>query len=513
MVSGAGKPVTLVTSEIIHPPNPTWSGLPSSLPFGPLDTLVTPFIPIAVVFVYAPTASHSQPISLSRLRRALAVLLEHYPNLTGRLSINTNDGTRSIDRLGSGAELFSASCAQPLLAWSREDGITARVLLQDLPEGGNALLPPFEGTMESILVDPIFTVQHTRFTDGAAALGVRLLHTVTDAEGFFQVMADLADIYRQMELNERGNKDGLVSITKTPHYGSYYSDLILTEEEKAEALLYRPEMYHTGPTPADGSAPTPDLANTTDLSSFPPPPSTVTGRLVHMTSEKLASLKSQAVAHPVGAGSPAQESPLTFQDPFISTFTALSAYIYLRVTLARQHLHSQGNHGPLSPPDFLTPINIRRHLPSLPTKYFPNALLTTYTTVSPSTFSLPGALPIIARRIHAATHLPSLTSSEPIDKTLRWMAVQTDKTPGAIKQGFRFGNGSFMISQWNKVKAIYEPFEVGGEPPVLVSPPFTSISLVDGLAYILPTRNEHGLDVLLSLSEDVWQVLDREGGL
>jgi len=93
------------------------------------------------------------------------------------------------------------------------------------------------------------------------------------------------------------------------------------------------------------------------------------------------------------------------------------------------------------------------------------------------------------------------------------MAVQTDKRAEAIKQGFRFGNGRFMISQWNKVTAIYKPFEVGGEPPVLVSPPFTSISLVDGLAYILPTRNEHGLDVLLSLSEDVWEVLDREGGL
>jgi len=71
-----------------------------------------------------------------------------------------------------------------------------------------------------------------------------------------------------------------------------------------------------------------------------------------------------------------------------------------------------------------------------------------------------------------------------------------------------------MISQWNKFD-MYESTVFDVEP-ILVSPPFTPISLMDGLVYYLPTEDRStgadrgAIDVVLALSEPIWGILDQD---
>ena len=70
-----------------------------------------------------------------------------------------------------------------------------------------------------------------------------------------------------------------------------------------------------------------------------------------------------------------------------------------------------------------------------------------------------------------------------------------------------------MISQWNKLDMyVGTVFDVR---PVLVSTPFTPISLLDGLVYFLPTEEQGtgadtgAIDVNMSLSEPIWDIIDQ----
>ena len=92
-------------------------------------------------------------------------------------------------------------------------------------------------------------------------------------------------------------------------------------------------------------------------------------------------------------------------------------------------------------------------------------------------------------------------------------AIACQRSKAAIWQGFRFGSGCFMASQWNKTDAF--PGTVLDARAVLISSPFTPISLVDGLVYYLPTEEqgtdaEGAIDVNLALSEPLWEVLDAD---
>ncbi len=81
-------------------------------------------------------------------------------------------------------------------------------LLSDLPEEGNALSPTIDPRLEVVLREPIFTVQHTRFGCGSV---VKLLLVVSDADGYFQLMRDLAELYRDI-------KDGGTSAGSSTSY-------------------------------------------------------------------------------------------------------------------------------------------------------------------------------------------------------------------------------------------------------------------------------------------------------
>jgi hypothetical protein len=123
------------------------------------------FIPIAVVFVYEQSTSTPdvELIPVERFQRALTLLLDYYPHLTGRLQINPHDGTPEITSLGTCAELLVAQCSERLDAFS-SPGLNSpsRFSMQNLPAAGNALLRPFDTTLEDVCHNPVFTIQLNR---------------------------------------------------------------------------------------------------------------------------------------------------------------------------------------------------------------------------------------------------------------------------------------------------------------------------------------------------------------
>jgi hypothetical protein len=190
-MTAATLPSVRITSEHIIPS----SYSEKDVPLGPLDSLVTPIVPVAVAYIYQAPTTDSHVLDVSRMKRALELLLDHYPHLGGRLRLDAQTGRRKIDRLGSGATFHEAYIPESLSTFITS---SQPFSLANFPEGGNELLPPYCPTEQSVQKDAILAVQHTRFSCGSAALGIRILHTVVDAEGYFQVVADLATLYRSL---------------------------------------------------------------------------------------------------------------------------------------------------------------------------------------------------------------------------------------------------------------------------------------------------------------------------
>ncbi|KAJ7158652.1 transferase [Mycena filopes] len=478
--SPSSNSISISSTHTIHCADESaWKALDSPFRLGAFDQ-VAGFVPIQVVWVYKqPAESDVQILSIERLQRALTLLLDHYPHLSGRL--RQRNGIREIVGLGTGAELVSAQCSEPLETFS-SPGVNApaprRILIQDLPDAGNALLPPFDPSPEAVYRDPIFAVQHTRFACGGVALGVRVHHTVCDAGGFFQLVRDLAELYRG------GLSGGLASLAHPPHIRPYMAELVggnMTSEERQAALAFPTASFRLESTPPHAV--------------FPPPLSPVVGRFIRFSTLELAALKAQAT-DPNGAG-------------WVSTFDVLAAHIYQRVHRARLQLYSSNpTLGALSPTDFLMPINLRTLL-GLPPRYFHNTLFVSSKIIPPDVLAT-GPLWQVAKAVHDIGRAPAL-SKDQVNGSLKWVAAHSD--PQTITGHFQYGSGSFMASQWNKFD-MYAGcvFDV---LPVLVSPPFTQSSLVDGLVYFLPTEelgipggDAGAVDVCLALSEPVWAFMD-----
>ncbi|TFK51935.1 hypothetical protein OE88DRAFT_1486547 [Heliocybe sulcata] len=490
----------------------TLAELESPVRLGPLDQLVPPNIPIAVVYVYkTPTSSPSvaalsrELIPVERLRRAGSLLLDYYPHLTGRLHLNA-DGTREIKRLGTGAVLFTAECSAHLdESYSSPDDspcTQSRIVITDLPDGGQALLAPFDSTVEGVCNHPVFSIQHTRFACGSIALGFRILHTICDADGFFQLVRDLAELYRSLRASESeadtSPGTGVAALDSPPHFQSYLSEP-MTEAERQSALEFQPSLYDVGPSPEDAMA-----ALIPAPTALPPPPPVV-GRIVRFSGRELDALKAHATPSDAGG--------------WVSTFEALSAHLYQSVYRARLQLRiSQG----MSPSaaaseiirDFLTPVNIRDPTRlNLPPRYFPNALSSYCTTLSHEMLA-DGPLWKVAKAMH---DLVRASSQQEAEQIARWIAAQPDKN--RIQLRLRYGYGCTMISQWCKFDMYAGA--VLDVAPALVSQPFTPISLIDGLFYLLATeeqvqpadsqlRDKGSVDIALALSEPLWPILDQD---
>ncbi|KKY13296.1 putative transferase family protein [Diplodia seriata] len=363
---------------------------------GALDQQVYPIVPIAVVFIYPGTPSTtctSPAIPIPALKTALSHLLDAYPHLTGRLHISPTTGTRSIDRLGAGIHLHGATCASTLSSLTPPN---ARLTLPDLPAGGNALLAPYEPTLAAVCADrtPILSVQHTAFACGAVALGLRALHTVVDSDAFFQIVRDLAAVYRSLfpattttSMTCLRPADDAPAVHPppppptplTPYLAAETGGGGLTAEERHEALAFRPALFAVEDEEGKEAVPERYADKLQDATPTPTPTPPVEGRVMRFTRAQLAALKAAATA----TATPGDDD-VPAPDAWVSTYDALSALVWTRVHAARVRLRpgkkqqqggkEEGEEGEALPSrDFLTSVNYRERL-ALPARYPFNAV-------------------------------------------------------------------------------------------------------------------------------------------
>lgn len=295
------------------------ASLKSPFKLGPLDELVFPFIPIENVFVYhkPTTTTEIEFLPIERLRQALPYLLDYYPHLTGRLQFNSETHAPEIVRLGTGAVLHEARCGVRLDELVPSDRASGRLLVTDLPHCGTALKVPFDPSMDGVCQDPLLAIQHTRFACGGVVLGVRLHHILCDAGGYFQLVRDMAEIYRGLSFSSSP------SLKCVPQIRSYLQDIsVLSPQEKHEAIDYKPTAYYVE-QPTESATP---VVSSTDASketeSVPqsaenPTKPLITGQVLRFSGKQLQELKRLAT-DPSG-------------NDWVSTFEALCTYLYQQV--------------------------------------------------------------------------------------------------------------------------------------------------------------------------------------
>jgi hypothetical protein len=438
---------------------------------GPLDQLVLTFIPVAVVYIYPASASTTIPID--KLRRATSLVLDTYPHLTGRIGIDEKHGGAHIHSLGAGCQILEATCEKTL----EELGKGKVVGLMDLPGKGEDLMAPYDFMNIKKEDQVVFTIQHTRFACGGVSLGIRVLHCLNDGAGFFHLVRDLASIYRSLDNPEVGT----IRDVAPPYLANHENEV--DEEEKERNRSYETVLYYLEPeAPVELAAP--DIPAPAPVQEKPK----ITGQVLHFSTPDLDTLKQLAAP----------------KDGYVTTFDALTAHLQQRIYQARHRTYtSNPSLGTLSEADLLCPIDLRSHLNLEKEGLYPyNAVLTTSSTFSPDVLLDNAKLPEVASKVHAMVRPLGEGDAE---ATAKWIATVNRSR---IRHGYRGGTGGVMVSQWNKMDmyggGVFE------SRPVLVAPPFTPISLHDGLGYTIPTESGDGIDVYLALMEEVWGNLDVE---
>jgi len=437
---------------------------------GPLDQLVLTFIPVAVVYIYTASPS-STTIPIDKLCQATSLVLDTYPHLTGRIGINEDHGGAHIHSLGTGCEILEAVCDKSL-----EDLGKGNVVgLMELPGKGEDLMAPYDFKNVKMEDQVVSTIQHTRFACGGVALGIRILHCLNDGAGFFHLVRDLTSIYRSLDNPEAGTIQALAP----PYLSNYENEA--SEEEKERNRLYEPVLYHLEPNTAVELA-APDIPAPASVQEKPK----ITGQVLHFSNSDLDTLKRLA----------------TPKERYVTTFDALTAHLQQRIYQARHRTYeSNPSLGTLGEADLLCPIDLRSHLNLEKDGIYPyNAVLTTSATFSPEILTDNTKLPEVASKVHKMVRPLGDGDAE---ATVKWIST-VDRSK--IRHGYKGGTGGVMVSQWNKMD-MYDGgvFETR---PVLVAPPFTPISLHDGLGYTIQTESGNGIDVYLALREEVWGQLD-----
>lgn len=455
--------IKLIEKHVLHGAHV--GGLPDPFDLGPFDCLVAPIIPIKIVYVFgADRCTRSKFIPALHIKEALMLLLDYYPHLMGRLQVN--QCSREIVDTAKGAELYVAEAPYRLCDFGFADS------LFDLPNGGNDLFPPYD-LSRPCREHPILMVQHTVFACRSVALAIHVCHSITDAEGACQLITDLVTLYRRTRLGE------------PPYIKSFLAD-VPTDQA---ALQFTPTQYQLRRNMQQATS-----ASASDEAA-PSPSPTISGRVIRFSAANLAALKERA----------------TPADSWVSTFEALAAHLWQSVYRARAKLAGEAAAVNLHT-DFLTPFNWRSpDRLNLPAHYFGNAL-STPVIAPPHKVLLEAPLSQLAAMLHEV--LRAQSKEEQLN-ALQWIKAQPDKDE--VQNMFRYGNGGIMISDWSKLnlyaKTAFEADDFGVDiAPVLVTTPFTSISLLDGLGYLLPAPAAQGraIDVHLALADPVWAALEAD---
>ena len=484
--------------------------------FGPIAQLLPPIVPIATVFVYRNTHSEGDIVSLPRLYDALQNVLRYYPHLTGRIEQESDSQTLRLTNFGErGIGVYSATCSTSLSAFYCSDSISGkeRLIITDLPDGGNALLPPFTPTVEAMSVSPILNIQHTRYACGSVSLGIQIPHYLCDSEGYFQLVHDIVTLYH----SDTNKGTQAQSLLPPPHIHSAFKPDDPAFAHTSTPPTYEPMMFELHKDLPIGES---FISSTTTFQSDPAgeslfpsiPPSRVIGKVLRFSAQELQRIKLAATPPPTPPPS-LSATTTDINNEWVSTFEALCAHLYQRLYQARRRLAiKRGLSIDTLSTDILTPVNWRgSNRLQLPSRYFPNAVLTTTMSLPAETLHS-GTLSEVAGHFH--NRLRILTPLD-VKSTLLWINTQHDKSK--IIPRFQLSNGGFMISQWSKFD-MYRKLAFDGIDPVLVAPPFTPISLIDGLGYLLATEDQLvcdnvsdcAIDLNIALDEFVWEELDND---
>ncbi|RSL68885.1 hypothetical protein CEP53_002446 [Fusarium sp. AF-6] len=299
----------------------------------------------------------------------------------------------------------------------------------NFPSGGDSLLAPWEGSIESAQRDPLLTVQHTRFACGSVAVGLRIAHMMCDAGGLLQLYQDLAHLYRGLG----PGTEMTPTLDVTPAIAPFLSGKIggMSDEEREAAVKTQPQGVSLEPAVKLAVAAADKVNATPSIQGTPPPPPPIKGRSMRFSATELSAIKKLATS-PSG-------------NFWVSTFSALSAHIFQRVHKARlAHLEAEKPPASsLATPSFLTSINYSSKL-SFPPKYFPNAVITPFTKI-PSSELTEEPLWRVAEVIHGTIHS---TTPDQTRELCLWIAAQPYKN--RIRHEFPFSNASFITNAWHK---------------------------------------------------------------
>ncbi|KAM0228051.1 hypothetical protein ACHAP5_012051 [Fusarium lateritium] len=329
-------------------------------PLGPLDHLGSPLIPVGVVWVYESSSTCLEPVPIDTLTSALSRLLDYYPQLTGRLAIDSSNGIRYVHRQETGIHLYEAKCEASFSEFREASAEELSLGPGHVSRISVPLLAPWEASEDSIQREPLLRVQHTRFACGSVAVGVRLARVMAGAGGFLQLYRHLAEIYRAIV---HGGKEPMLEHPpqNTPFMAENIGPHHSTDELKA-GILPQPPGYSTEPIVKE-SIKAPDAEGTqTPQTTSPACP--VVGREIRFEASELAALKANATP-------PDGES-------FVSTFSALSAHIWQRTQIARLRTQtSEQEKGELALQNctFFTSVDFSSKI-GLPRPYFPSAVIT-----------------------------------------------------------------------------------------------------------------------------------------
>ncbi|KAF7528341.1 hypothetical protein PCG10_000949 [Penicillium crustosum] len=479
----------------------TLAAVESPFSLGPIDHTVPSMLTIEAILVYRKPKMLPEDnfLLVERLKVAASHLLDYYPHLTGRLQQNPVTQAPEIGSLGTGAELWEAQCTRKLTSIAIS-ALSTRVLVVNLPESGNGLLPIFHSTVGSASYNPIFAIQHTRFGCGGVALGIRVHHQVCDATGFMYLVRDLAEIYKQLR------DSSPPTLVSPPEIFSHFRGMQSpSASQKEKALAFDPPDFYLDKTPTV----MPDVSEPRSVYTCP----------LRFHGQDLISLKTAAT-------DPNAKGQTSF-----TRFELVSAYLYQRIYQARiQVLRNKGltpDPGTLqSLREFGTTMDMRGSPRlKLPTRYFPNAVYCPSTSASHELLEK-GALWQVAQIVHDAIHSVDIDS---VKQQFEWIAAQPNKS--LIKLKKVLPRGCLVSTQWSRGKTyVGVDFDATADgrriPPSLVSPAFSEGYRVDGLAMILSTEEEvprrqkrrslpgvsipHAVDVNLTLDRSVWDVLNND---
>lgn len=456
---------------------------------GPFDHLSPMTLPIDNIWIYpqAPQKLEGAPspiIDVSCLKNAISLLLDVYYHLGGRFRLNNRDKMPEITDFRQGTWLYESSC--PCTLESLYGSSDSRLTIDRLPNGGNSLLPPTSVKKESPGEAPVFALQHTTFACGSVSIGLRVSHAVCDAQGYFQLARDLAELYRKVRVSPDAWQH--VTLAEPPLLESYMRDFydLADDHELCNALEYQPSLYYV----ADSTPPWPQ---------FP----ASTRRVIRFSGSELQALKDNASDLQAGVGE------------YVSTFDALCAHVFQRIHLARvTHATNSGISLDTITASFLTSKNWRSEL-RLGERYFGNAVNIFYFTLSHEKMAN-SSHSELAKFIHNA--IRGFTSEELVNH-LKFVAASPDKSK--VIPNFSLGNGTITTTQWCKYdcfKGTEYGLDEAGRPilPILSLPPETPFSTLDGVSFFCATEEQshaterQAIDFVVTLMDPLWEILDKD---